>query len=164
MPTFTRMGPIELLRAQHQMIRELCEMIPRAEGGHRVALCAKLAEELTVHLHLEEGIFYPEAKARGIAAEIEKSVVEHEDVKELVSLMLTLKTNDPRLLETVARIGFLVGKHIEEEERVVFPRFLAHEDEARLATIGEQLARTQDDLRNEDVLAIAEAHPTADQP
>src|SRR6476620_11526262 len=98
------MGPIELLKQQHRDAEALFEQIRGAEGGERVRLCAKLAEDLTVHANLEEQIFYPEAKARGLDTQIERAVVEHTEVKEQIALLLQLKQNDPRLLETVARI------------------------------------------------------------
>lgn len=151
------MGPIELLKSQHAQIKELCATIPRAEGRERISLCVKLAEELTVHVQLEETVFYPEARARGLDDLVEKSVFEHDEVKQLVALLLELKTQDPRLLETVARIEFLVGKHMEEEERVVFPRFEAHAAMDRMATLGAQMLRTEGDLRSRDVLEIAES-------
>lgn len=155
------MGPIELLKHQHRQVEALFEEIKASEGRERVRLCAKLAEDLTVHTALEEQIFYPEAKARGIDGVVERSVAAHNEVKEQVSLLLQLKQNDPRLLETVARIQFLVTKHVEEEERVLFPQFEAHEGDERMRTIGEQLERTQDDLRQQDLLQIAEAYPAA---
>src|SRR3954449_6480335 len=101
------MGPIELLKQQHREAEALFEKIRSSEGGARVRLCAKLAEDLTVHANLEEQIFYPEAKARGLDVQIEKAVHEHMEVKEQISLLLQLKQKDPRLLETVARIEFL---------------------------------------------------------
>lgn len=151
------MGPIELLKGQHVEIKALCASVQRAEGRERIALCVKLAEELTVHAQLEEGVFYPEAKARGLDDLVEKSIVEHDEVKQLVALLISLKTQDPRLLETLARIEFLVSQHMEEEERLVFPRFEAHAAMDRMATLGAQMQRTEGDLRAQDVLELAEA-------
>jgi len=146
------MGPIDLLKRQHREVEELFEQIRQAEGGARARLCAKLAEDLTVHANLEEQIFYPEAAARGLETQVERSVHEHSEVKEQISLLLDLKHSDPRLLETVARIEFLVKKHVEEEERQMFPQFEAREAPERMQTIGEALERTEGDLRAQDLL------------
>lgn len=151
------MGPIELLKMQHREVEALFPKIRAAEGAERVRLCAKLAEDLTVHANLEELIFYPEAKARGIDHAVERSVHDHAEVKEQVALLLELKQNDPRLLETVARIEYLLAKHVEEEERVVFPQFEAREAPERMQTIHDAMTRAEDDLRQQDLLQLAEA-------
>ena len=118
------MNAFQLLKEDHQKVsdifKKLEETTERAEKT-RTELFARLKQELDVHAHIEEKIFYPvlrrEAETREITLE---GFEEHKVVKRLLT---ELEANDPTSEQWTAKLKVLkenVEHHVEEEEGEMF--------------------------------------------
>jgi iron-sulfur cluster repair protein YtfE (RIC family) len=118
------MNAIELLKQDHEKVKELFEKFKGNEDGDNTALFEKINAELENHTHIEEAIFYPKLKAEG-DEELKKIVLEgieeHRQVKmflrELASLTEDSEKFNPKLKVVVED----VEHHVEEEESEMFP-------------------------------------------
>ncbi len=118
------MNAFQLLKQDHQKVSGIFEQLSatteRAEKT-RPELFAKLKQELDVHAHIEETIFYPvlkrEAETRAITLE---GFEEHKVVKRLLT---ELEAADPATEQWTAKLKVLkenVEHHVEEEEGEMF--------------------------------------------
>lgn len=147
---------IELLKQQHREVDGLFERIPRADGDEKIQLLGRVAELLTIHTQIEERIFYPFARQRGIQDLVDHSLREHAEVKQLVSELLQLKRNDVRVDQDVQKLITSVRNHVKEEENTFFPRLMALVSKDELVKLGEQMQATVEDLSQQELLKMAE--------
>ena len=52
-------GVIEMLKEDHQKVKELFEQFESAEGSERAEIAATAIMELEIHAELEEKLIYP---------------------------------------------------------------------------------------------------------
>ncbi len=118
------MDAIELLKQDHETVRELFAAIEAAAGARdRADLFAELKRTLDVHERLEEDVFYPAARDAGEeAAEIvNQSHEQHAEVDELIEEMSALDESDEEWLDHLAALKEMVDHHVDIEEDVLFP-------------------------------------------
>lgn len=137
---------IELLKADHKRVKELLsqlvESTTRAEKKRR-QLLDKIEQELKVHTHIEEAIFYPAFKKAGNAEHKTmyfEAIEEHRAVDDLV--LPDLKKTDPMSEKFSGRakvLKELIEHHADEEEQDMFK--LARESMSReaLQDLGERM-------------------------
>jgi iron-sulfur cluster repair protein YtfE (RIC family) len=118
------MNVFELLKSDHEKVagifEKLGETTERAEKT-REELFARLKEELDIHAHIEETLFYPvirrEAETRAITLE---GFEEHHVIK---LLLRELSAMQPTSEQWTAKLKVLkenVEHHVEEEEGDMF--------------------------------------------
>lgn len=118
------MNAFELLKQDHKKVSgifsKLEETTERAEKS-RAELFTTLKQELDIHAHIEETIFYPvlkrEAETRAITLE---GFEEHKVVK---TLLTELEAEDQTTEQWTAKLKVLkenVEHHVEEEEGEMF--------------------------------------------
>src|SRR5690606_41283040 len=90
---------IQLLKEDHKKVKDLLSQLvdttPRAEKTRR-QLLEKIAQELEIHTHIEEEIFYPAFKNAGNGEHAKmyfEALAEHRAVDELV--LPDLKNTEP---------------------------------------------------------------------
>jgi hemerythrin superfamily protein len=66
------MNALELLKQDHQKVKELFHEATRAEQNKRKDLFDKIDTELETHAHIEETVFYP-------------ALEQHEELKDMVT-------------------------------------------------------------------------------
>jgi hemerythrin-like domain-containing protein len=139
---------IAMLKADHRSLKRLFRAFHEAGGrahARRRDIVDRIISELSVHSGIEETVFYPHI--RGAVASAEDEVLESLEEHHLVKLMLSeLETLDPRHERFTAKVTVLtevVGHHIDEEERELFPRVRRLLSRHELMTIGEELAEAR---------------------
>ena len=140
------MNAIELLKAQHEEVKELFEKIKKAaeaEGSKKqeaTGLVDQLVRKLVGHAVIEEEIFYPAyAKAVGLEDELFEAYEEHGVAEfELQKLRLT-KLDDPALAARVDVTKELIEHHVEEEEKEVFKKASKEMSAEELDELGERM-------------------------
>ena len=159
------MGPIELLKQQHRDVEQLFDRIRTASRGEKLQLVTQLVEDLTVHALLEERIFYPAAgRLRELNGLLARSHADHAKVKQFLGDLLKMKQTDPRIDEVLALVQRHVTEHVAEEEEQLFPRVEA-ELGGSLEGVGNDMEKTQTELRSQDLLEVAEEQaPSGGQP
>jgi hemerythrin superfamily protein len=150
------MRAIDLLVQQHRTVDTLLVRAKAGSGADRIRALGHIAEALTMHAALEEHHIYPLLRQHDLVEDAERSVQEHNEVKELVGQLLELKHTDPKIGHILERLHQLVREHVESEERDLFPRLSARVGEEHLNMLGEQLERMEEQLRGEDLLELAE--------
>ena len=148
-------GVIDMLKEDHQKVKELFEQFESAEGSERAEIAATAIMELEIHAELEEKLIYP-----AIRQEIDEddmmneAVEEHHLVHVLIKELKKLKPADEIFQAKFTVLGELVKHHIEEEENKVFAaaKKIIFDSEAKQLGEAFRRARTlaaeQGDLKN----------------
>ena len=143
----------ELLSADHREVRGLFAEYrklasARAPGSERTPLAEEICTLLTVHAAIEEEIFYPEARAAGVDAELlDAAEVEHAAAKDLIASIRDMDAGDPLYDAKVNVLGEYVDHHVAEEEGELFAK--CRTSAMDLRAVGARLATRQSDLVNE---------------
>jgi hypothetical protein len=143
----------ELLAADHGEVRTLFARYreladARAAGAERAPLAEEICTLLTVHAAIEEEIFYPEARAAGVDADVlDEAEVEHAAAKDLVAQVRDSDADDPLYDARVNVLGEYVGHHAAEEERELFAKCRACAMD--LHAVGARLAVRKAELMSE---------------
>ena len=143
----------ELLRADHGEVRGLfTDYRKLARAGAPASERGPLAEEictlLTVHAAIEEEIFYPEARAAGVDADVlDEAEVEHAAAKDLIAQIRELDAGDALYDARVHVLGEYVDHHVGEEEGELFAKCSASAMD--LFAVGARLAARRAELMSE---------------
>ncbi|HET7359055.1 MAG TPA: hemerythrin domain-containing protein [Rhodanobacteraceae bacterium] len=149
------MDAIALLKHDHDVVGGLLEdlMATTKRGTKtRSELLAKIKQELEIHIHIEEEIFYPAFKAAGKTSDDDKTyfeaLEEHRAAGDLVLADLT--RTDPASEQFGGRakvLKELIEHHVKEEEKQMFPRARELMDKDKLAQLGEELEARKKELK-----------------
>jgi hemerythrin-like domain-containing protein len=134
--------PIALLMSQHREVEDLFSKIESAGDKaftSKKKLFATLAEKLTLHMKLEESIFYPAAMKVDDDAVVEARE-EHANVKTMIRKIAAIEPSDETFTAKVKVLKELVEHHVEEEESTLFPECKKSFEEEDLDMLGEKLA------------------------
>jgi hypothetical protein len=117
------MNAIELLKQQHQEVRDLFESIEEAEDGEeKVELVKELADNLAAHATIEEKIFYPTAYGEDTKDLLEEAVEEHLAAKRLLADLIEMDSKDTNFEAKVKVLKEEIEHHVQEEEGKLFPK------------------------------------------
>ncbi len=151
------MDAISLLKQQHQEVDALFTRIQNTKADdEKIQLLGLIAERLTIHAEIEERLFYPFARSKGIQDIVDHSLKEHMEVKRLISEMLQLKRSDPRVDKDLLQLIESVQQHVQEEETTFFPRLMTLVTQDDLLSLGGQMERLVEDLARQELLKLAE--------
>src|SRR6266478_7531138 len=117
------MNALEILKQDHQKVKELFQEARRGEQNKRKDIFDKIDTELEIHAHIEETVFYP-------------ALEEHEELKDMVAEALEEHQEVKTLLEEIEELGpeshdfgarlqelmENVEHHVEEEEGEMFAK------------------------------------------
>ncbi len=138
------MNAIELLKQQHDEVKELFQKAEKAEGDALLELFESIADDLAVHAAIEEKQFYPATKSARTEELLHEAVEEHLAAKRVIADLLEMEPSDPQFEAKVKVLKELVEHHIEEEEGELFPkvkRLLSEDELEDLAVVMEDMAR-----------------------
>ncbi len=116
------MDAFELLKADHQKVADLFKQIESGSEQNKTQLFAQLKNELDVHAHIEEVIFYPALENKEESRDITlEAYEEHKVVKDLLAQL----DGDSPDEEWDAKLTVLkenVEHHVDEEEGELFSK------------------------------------------
>ncbi|MFI6512646.1 hemerythrin domain-containing protein [Streptosporangium sp. NPDC050855] len=145
---------VELLLAQHSLIRDLFDEVETASAEDRPEAFQRLVRLLAVHETAEEEIVHPYArrKIEGGDAVVDDRLAEENEAKQLLMTMDKAGADDPEFLTNLAVLRAAVMAHARSEERYEFTQLRAQTSEAerRAMAVGVKAAE-----------AIAPTHPHA---
>lgn len=147
---------IELLEADHRCAKALFDEFAqlsrhKAGGGKRKALAEKICMQLSIHMRLEEEIFYP--PVREVIRDddlLDEAEVEHAGAKELIAQILAMKPGDELYDAKVTVLGDYIAQNVKQEREEMFPK--ARKCGVDLAALGDKLRE-----RKLELLAVPEA-------
>jgi len=117
------MDPFELLKKDHQKVSTLFQEIESASGDAKLAIFRQLKQELDVHAHIEEIIFYPALEGEKETHEITlEAYEEHRVVKDLLSQLDSASSADEDWDARLTVLKENVEHHVDEEEGELFDK------------------------------------------
>lgn len=136
------MNVIELLKEDHRKVEGFFQKVKATDESEHKDLFEQIKEELEIHAHVEEVIFYPKLKEEG-DKELQditlEGIEEHHQAKiflrELSSLADESEKFEPKLKVLMEDIEH----HVQEEEGEMFPMVEEQFDEATLEELGRQV-------------------------
>lgn len=120
MPIRPRGGDaVDMLKADH---RRILRMLQRFHNGQDAATRAKLVDDicqaLTLHMMLEEEIFYPAFLQATQDSELHNEArVEHDAVRRLIAQIEESGPEDPSFIARVKVLTAMIRHHVVEEEK-----------------------------------------------
>ena len=153
------MNVFELLKSDHEKVagifEKLDETTERAEKT-RAELFARLKEELDIHAHIEETIFYPvirrEAETRAITLE---GFEEHHVIKLLLRELSAMHVNTEQWTAKLKVLKENVEHHVEEEEGEMFQSALQVLSEDEINQLGTRMEEMKKQLKSQSKSAGA---------
>jgi hypothetical protein len=116
------MHAINLLKQQHQDVRELFEKFDRAaDVSDKDAFFQELADTLAAHMTIEERLFYPAAyTAMRTEAMLGDALSEHLAIKQCLAELLDMAVEDEEFDAKMKVLQERIDAHVEEEEGEIF--------------------------------------------
>ena len=142
-----------LLAADHREVQALFRNYQKladgdAGGAERRPLAEEICTLLTVHAAIEEEIFYPAARAAGVADDVlDEAEVEHATAKDLIAQIRDMDADDDLYDAKVKVLGEYVDHHVAEEQDELFPKCRASAMD--LGEVGARLAARKAELMSE---------------
>jgi hemerythrin superfamily protein len=112
-----------LIKKDHQEVANLFRRLKAAEGFAETSkqLFAQLREELELHAHAEEQVWYPALReAEGTQELVEEALDSHELVQGLLDELAASRMDDAAWNEKLEVLEEHVADHIETEEADLF--------------------------------------------
>ncbi|MEU6727606.1 hemerythrin domain-containing protein [Nonomuraea wenchangensis] len=123
---------IELLQAQHGMIRNLFDEVEQASADRRAEAFTRLVRLLAVHETAEEEIVHPRARHafEGGDGIVDDRLAEEHEAKELLQRMDQAGADAPDFMKNLLMLRAAVEAHARAEERYEFTKLYAHTTKA----------------------------------
>jgi iron-sulfur cluster repair protein YtfE (RIC family) len=139
----TTVDAIALLKADHTAVEQLFADISQTRApATKKALLAELCTLLTVHMAIEEDIFYPAVRtALNDKALVPEAVVEHAGVRDLIAQLQDGEPDGEVFNAKVKVLSEYVAHHVKEEHQEMFPK--AKASSIDLVALGAEMAARQ---------------------
>ena len=137
------MNAIELLKADHKVVSGLFQKVKATqEDSEKAELFEQIRQELEVHTHIEEAIFYPKLIADGdeeLQDITKEGIEEHHQVKMFLREIGNLTDESDKLDPKLTVLMEDVEHHVMEEEGEMFKMVEEQFDAAALEELGAQM-------------------------
>jgi hemerythrin superfamily protein len=146
------MDPIELLKNDHDEVEDLFEQYEKAGDNAQATkqgLFDQIREALTVHMDIEETIFYPAVKAvrdEEIRDEVREADEEHHVVKMLLGELSKMTPSDEQFDAKMTVLKENVEHHVEEEESELLPDAKKQLSDKMMEQLGEEMEERKESL------------------
>lgn len=138
------MNAIDLLKEDHDRVDKLFQKVKATEEGEHQELFDKIKEELDIHAHIEEVIFYPRLKEEG-DEELKKIVLEgveeHRQVKMFLKELSSLADDSEKFEPKLKVVMENVEHHVQEEEGEMFKMVEEQFDASVLEEMGAEMEK-----------------------
>jgi hemerythrin superfamily protein len=129
----------ELLKADHDRVDALFQKVKANEDGNNQETFQKIRQELEIHTHVEEQIFYPNLLENGdeeLQKIVREGLEEHGQVKTLLVEMGSMSGDDEEFKAKLQVMMENVEHHVQVEEGEMFPLVREQLDEQMLTRLG----------------------------
>ena len=146
------MNPIELLKNDHDEVKELFKQYEKAGDNalaKKLALFEQIRDALTVHMDIEETIFYPAVKAvrdEKVKDEVREADEEHHVVKILLGELGKMNLSDEQFDAKLTVLKENVEHHVEEEEGELLPDAKKRLSSELLEQLGDEMEERKEAL------------------
>lgn len=138
---------IALLKADHAAVSQLfAEYEKTRSASNKKALVAEICTALSVHVQIEEEIFYPAIQdALKDKLLVPEATVEHASVKDLMAQLQGAEPDSELYDAKVKVLSEYVKHHVKEEHDEMFPKAKAASS-LDMIDLGARMAARRDDL------------------
>jgi hemerythrin superfamily protein len=136
------MDALELLKEDHQKVKELFEEVEEAEDQkEKTRIFSEIQAELETHARIEEAVFYPAMEQhQELKDMVLESIEEHRQIKTLLKEIDNLKSDSEKFEPKLSVLMENVEHHAEEEEEgKMFPKIREICSQEDLEKLGEEL-------------------------
>ncbi len=149
-------GITAMIRLDHTHVLALFRRFrPWTSESKKEALVTNACIALEIHAQLEEEIFYPAMRNVGADhAVLDKSVPEHDEMRQLIGKLRDMRVSDPTYDESVWNLMRTVLHHVADEESTLLPmaeRYLA----GQLGELGRQMTKRRIELLRPQLATVA---------
>lgn len=140
--------PIAHLKREHHKFRKLVDRINAARTNARKRRLAEdLHRLLASHIALEEELFYPAIRNKGLIEEVNEGLVEH-DIQRFLSAQIEAMEGEGALYGTrLGVLGEMLVHHIDEEDEEMFLE--AKRLKLDFDTLNEKMEAREDQLEDQ---------------
>ncbi|ALA59208.1 hemerythrin domain-containing protein [Nitrospira moscoviensis] len=146
---------LAFLQDDHEDLQSQYEGFQTAGGDDRFFLANRIIRELEVHNRIEEEVFYP-AVERAVerqghkkgAALVRAALREHRGLKDHLAKVKESRAYDDRLTAQIDALMERVQRHVETEERELFPVAQALLGTAGLMRLRQDAREWQEELQH----------------
>ena len=150
------MNAIELLKSDHKKVDLLFQKVEATEESEHKALFEQIREELEIHTHIEETIFYPKMKEEPELEDIILEGIEEHHQAKIFLRELSSLTDDSEKFEPKLKVLMEdIKHHVQEEEGQMFPMIEKQFDASVLEQLGAQLAEEKQKFKKSQKAASA---------
>ncbi|MEU4328860.1 hemerythrin domain-containing protein [Nonomuraea dietziae] len=137
---------IDLLLAQHALIRDLFDEVEQSSGRRRAEAFERLARLLAVHERAEEQVVHPKTRATidggdGVVAD---RLAEEDEARRLLGEIEENGTDAADFMDRLALLRGAVTAHARSEERYEFPQLRARTTEAERRQLAGKVKAAED--------------------
>jgi hemerythrin superfamily protein len=135
------MDALELLKQDHQKVKELFEQAEEAEAEDQQEIFQQIKTELETHARIEETVFYPAVQEHEELKDmVLESLEEHKQIKTLLREMENLASDSEKFEPKLKVLMENVEHHAEEEEEgKMFPKLRQIMGKQKLEQLGADL-------------------------
>jgi len=135
------MDALELLKQDHQKVKELFEKAEEADGKEQEKIFDQIKTELETHARIEETVFYPAVQEHEELKDmVLESLEEHKQIKTLLREMDNLASDSEKFEPKLKVLMENVEHHAEEEEEgKMFPKLRQIMGKQKLEQLGADL-------------------------
>lgn len=136
------MNAIELLKEDHDRVDRLFQKVKATEDGEHAKLFEQIKQELDIHTHIEETIFYPliikegDEELKSITLE---GIEEHRQAKMFLRELAGLKEDSEKFEPKLKVLMEDIEHHVQEEEGEMFPLVEEQFDTTTLEELGAEM-------------------------
>ncbi len=145
------MNATELLKKQHDQVKQLFQEFERAEDEESKRLAfEQLADDLAAHATIEERLFYPAVYVGDLKDELQEAVEEHLSVKRVIADLLEMNVEEEEFAAKMAVLNELVEDHVEDEEDELFPKVRRNFGSQELEALGAAMEAMFNELKEQE--------------
>lgn len=118
------MHAVSILMADHRKAESIIGSIQSTDDkALRADLVQRLVDELTIHMQVEEDVFYPAVEHAGVACrDVKHGRHEHDEIREKIEPLLRALHDGESIDEPLAALEKMVNHHVKDEEEDMFPK------------------------------------------
>ena len=136
------MNAIELLKKDHDVVDKLFQQVKANEDGDNTAVFEQIKNELDIHAHIEEKVFYPVLIEKG-DEELKKitleGIEEHHQAKMFLRELSNLVDDSEKFQPKLKVLMEDITHHVQEEEGQMFPMVKEQFNEFDLQELGKAM-------------------------
>jgi hemerythrin superfamily protein len=142
------MNAIELLKTDHNTVSRLFQKVKATEESEHKELFEQIREELEIHTHIEETIFYPKVKEeKELEDLVLEGIEEHHQAKIFLRELSALTEESEKFEPKLKVLMEDITHHVQEEEGEMFPKIEEIFDEATLEELGAEMEKEKQSFK-----------------